>query len=68
MSKTSKKQIKAWKEQLPDDIKYGKFEKDFLIDGKHYKHGAWNTSGDWWLAWNTDDEFQKHLWAIGRRT
>lgn len=58
-----KKQIQAWKDQLPDDLKYGEFDEDFLIfsakdyvpGGKHCKHGAWNTDGYWWMAWNTDE-------------
>ena len=61
----SQKQIQAWKDQLPDDLTYGEFEEDFLIEGRHYQHGAWNTDGDWWLAWNTDDEFQKQLGELG---
>lgn len=54
-------QIAEWKAQLPDDLRFGEFERDFLIERKHYRYGAWNTAGDWWLAWNTDEEFQQQL-------
>lgn len=57
--------IQSWKDQLPNDLTYGEFEEDFLIEGRHYRHGAWNAAGDWWLAWNTDEEFQKQLQELG---
>ncbi len=54
-------QVQSWKDRLPNDLKYGIFADDFDIAGVHYKHGAWNLSGDYWMAWNTEEEFQEEL-------
>ena len=53
--------MQAWQEQLADDLRVGTFQEDFDINGRHYRFGAWNTTGDWWLAWNTEEEFQRQL-------
>lgn len=52
---------KTWEERLPEGLDYGEFEEDHMIEGTHYQHGAWNTDGDWVLAWNTDTEFAEQL-------
>jgi hypothetical protein len=57
-------QIQSWKDQLPADLTYGTFEEDFEIDGIHYEHGAWGRDGNYWLAWNTDEEFKSQFVEI----
>lgn len=56
-----KELIGSWKAALPSDLEFGEFEDEFTIEGRHYKYGAWNSAGDWWLAWNTDKEFKEQL-------
>lgn len=58
-------QEKDWQAALPEGLSFGEFSEDFLIDGVHcqYRYGAWNTDGDWVLAWNTDEEFAEQLAA-----
>lgn len=58
--------ISDWKSRLPDDLVFGTFEDDFLVEGRHYRYGAWNTAGDWWLAWNTEEEFQRQICELAR--
>jgi hypothetical protein len=53
--------LQIWQDRLPSDLTVGYFEPDFLIEGTHYRYGAWNTAGEWWLCWNTEEEFQKQL-------
>lgn len=57
----TKAQIESWKKQLPEDLQFGEFEKDFEIEGRYYRYGAWNTAGDWWIAWNSEEEFQEQI-------
>jgi len=57
----NREQIDDWKSRLPSDLKFGTFVAFFDINGKYYRYGAWNTAGDWWLAWNTEEEFKQQL-------
>jgi hypothetical protein len=57
-------QLRAWQDQLPDDLTVGRFEPDFDINGVHYQYGAWNSAGEWWLCWNTESEFQEQLASL----
>jgi hypothetical protein len=54
-----------WAGRLPVDLRFGLFESDFLINlgqgPTHYRYGAWNDAGDWWLCWNTEAEFAEQL-------
>lgn len=56
--------VQSWIDRLPADLTYGTFAEDFRIDGSHYTHGAWNAGGEWWLAWNTEDEFAQQLASL----
>lgn len=47
--------------ELPDDLTPDLFEEDFDVEGNHYRYGAWNTAGDWVLAWNTESELREQL-------
>jgi hypothetical protein len=61
---TTNEQIRSWKEQLPADLTYGTFEEDFEIDGIHYEHGAWDREGNYWMSWNTNEEFKSQFVEI----
>jgi len=54
-----------WASRLPVDLRFGRFEKNFLINlgngSKQYRYGAWNAAGDWWLCWNTEAEFAEQI-------
>ncbi len=56
-----KEQIQKWRKQLPADLIFDVFAQDFDIEGVHYRYGAWNQQGNWWLAWNNDEEFQRQI-------
>lgn len=52
--------ISKWEKLLAlidEDARIGEFEETFLIEGEHYRNGAWTQSGSWFLCWNTDKEF-----------
>ncbi len=58
---TNQTQIDSWESRLPEDLRFGTFEEDFMIEGKHYEFGAWSTAGNWVLAWDDETGFQGQL-------
>ena len=53
--------VREFKDCSDDDLVFSKFQKDFLIDGKHVKYGLWNNSGDWWYAFDNLEELKKQV-------
>ena len=50
-----------WASRLPADLRFGRFERGFKVEGKRYRYGAWNADGQYWLSWNTEAEFAEQL-------
>jgi len=60
----SKIDKERWGEMLPKDLSLDEFAPGFEVCGIIYKYGAWNESGNWWLAWNTEEELLEQLHQV----